>query len=100
MSDVHPTPQQDKDNHADPAETTGKESNEQTGLHRIAACIDTSGFAEKVIPHALAMAAALGSPVTFLRVVEAKPGLGSPPDPVEWDIRIREAQDEGREARR
>lgn len=94
MSDAHPTPLQDKDNHADPAETTGKESNEQTGLHRIAACIDPLGFAEKVIPHALAIAAALGSPVTFLRVVEAKPTHTVPPDPVEWDIRRREAQDE------
>ena len=94
MSDTHPTPQQEKGNYADPIEPAGTESHEQMGFRRIAACIDASGFAQKVIPHALTVSAALGSPVTFLRVVEAKPGLGFPPDPVEWDIRIREAQDE------
>lgn len=82
------------ENHVGPVETTRQASHGQAGFDRIAACVDASGFAQKVIPHALAIAAALGSPVTFLRVVEAKPTRAVLLDPVEWDIRLREAQDE------
>ena len=64
------------------------------GIRRIAACVDASGFAEKVVPHALTVAAALGSPVTFLRVLEAKPAHAVPVDPIEWDIRLREAKND------
>lgn len=94
MSNAHVTPQRDTDNHVGPVETPGQASDEQTGFRRIAACVDTSSFAQKVIPHALTVATALGSPVTLLRVLEAKPSSPVPPDPVEWDIRLREAQDE------
>jgi nucleotide-binding universal stress UspA family protein len=86
--------QSDTHNHVGPVETIGRASDGQAGFHHIAACVDASGFAERVIPHALAIAAALGSPVTFLRVVEEKPTRTDPLDPVEWDIRLREAQDE------
>ncbi|MCP4386469.1 MAG: universal stress protein [Hyphomicrobiales bacterium] len=65
-----------------------------TKVRRVAACVDASGFAEKTIPHALTVAAALESPVTFLRVVEMEPTRPPPLDPVEWDIRLREARDE------
>ena len=82
------------DNHAGSVQATGQASEGHAAFHHIAACVDASGFAQKVIPHALAIATALGSPVTFLRVVEAKPARIVPLDPVEWDIRLREAQDE------
>jgi len=60
----------------------------------VAACIDSSRFSDKVIPHALAFGAALNSPVTLLRVLEAKRPPLAPLDPVEWDLRLREARDD------
>ncbi|MGA2495299.1 MAG: universal stress protein [Roseiarcus sp.] len=72
-----------------------KEALETKGeFRRIAACVDASEFAEKLIPHALTVAAALGSPVTLLRVLEAKTAHAVPDDPVEWDIRLREAKND------
>ena len=78
----------------DPAKTTEEGLHSQTGGGRVAACIDASGFAAKVISHALAVAAALGSPITLIQVLEAKPVHPVPLDPVEWDIRLREARHE------
>lgn len=60
---------------------------------RVVACLDGSELGERVIPHALALAQALGSPLTLLRVLESKPSGGEPPDPLEWDIRRRESRD-------
>ena len=60
---------------------------------RIAACIDTSAMGRKVIAHAAAMAKALDAELTLLRVLETRPAGGMLPDPVEWDIRRREAWD-------
>ncbi len=80
------------DNDADSVKTTGEVLDSPKGFRRVAACLDASGFAEKVVPHALTVAAALGSPVTFLRVLEATPVHTVPVDPVEWDIRLREAK--------
>lgn len=63
------------------------------GFHRIAVCLDGSELGERVIPHALGIARALGSPVTLLRVLEGRAVGDSPPDPLEWDIRRKEARD-------
>jgi len=60
---------------------------------RIAACLDGSELGERVIPHALAVAKALGSPLTLLRVLESKASGEEPPDPLEWDLRRRETRD-------
>ena len=64
----------------------------ETAVQRVAACLDGSALGERVIPHALAVAGALGTPLTLLRVLEGPTG-GALPDPVEWDIR----RGEGRE---
>lgn len=82
------------DGDTDPANATGETLETKREFRRIAACVDASEFAEKVIPHALTIAAALGSPVTLLRVLEAKPAHAVPVDPVEWDIRLREAKND------
>ena len=82
------------DRGADPVDATSEAPESKIRVHRVAACIDSSGFAEKVIPHALTVAAALGSPVTFLRVLETKSAHAVPLDPVEWDIRLREAKND------
>lgn len=63
------------------------------GFDRVAACLDGSELGERVIPHALAVARALGAPLTLLRVLECKTATGEPPDPLEWDIRRRESRD-------
>jgi nucleotide-binding universal stress UspA family protein len=64
-----------------------------TPFRRIAVCLDGSDLGERIIPHALAVARSLGTPVTFLRVLEGRPVGDAPPDPLEWDIRRREARD-------
>jgi nucleotide-binding universal stress UspA family protein len=60
---------------------------------RVAACVDGSDLGERVIPHALAVARALGAPLTLLRVLECATPEGEPADPLEWDIRRRESRD-------
>lgn len=62
-------------------------------FHHIAACLDGSDLSERVIPHAVAVAAALGISVTLLRVLEGRPHGDVPPDPLEWEIRRREARE-------
>ncbi|MGB3387389.1 MAG: universal stress protein, partial [Pseudaminobacter sp.] len=59
----------------------------------VIACVDRSGHAEKIVPHAVAVASALGSPLTLLQVLEAHPGNDRRPDPIEWDIKRHEARD-------
>lgn len=58
----------------------------------VVACVDHSENGAKVIPHAYAIAAALGVPVTLLQVLEAKPTHSIRPDPIEWDLRRHEAR--------
>jgi nucleotide-binding universal stress UspA family protein len=60
---------------------------------RIAACVDTSAMARDVIAHAVAVAKALQAELTLIRVLETRPAGGMPADPVEWEIRRREAWD-------
>lgn len=65
----------------------------ETPFRRIAVCLDGSELGERILPHALAVAQSFGTPVTFLRVLEGRPVGDAPPDPLEWDIRRREARD-------
>jgi nucleotide-binding universal stress UspA family protein len=58
----------------------------------VAACVDGSPCAEGVLPHALALADALGSSVTLLHVLEDGVAAGVPTDAYEWTIRRREAR--------
>ena len=62
------------------------------GTPHVVACVDHSENAAKVIPHAYAIAEALGVPVTLLQVLEAKPTHSIRPDPIEWDLRRHEAR--------
>jgi nucleotide-binding universal stress UspA family protein len=62
-------------------------------LDGVAACVDGSELGERVIPHSLAIARALGVPVTLLRVLESQASGAALPDPLEWDIRRRESRD-------
>ncbi|MDP3938546.1 MAG: universal stress protein [Deltaproteobacteria bacterium] len=60
---------------------------------QIVACLDGSELGERAMPHALALAKALKAPITLLRVLEGR-GMGeAPPDPLEWEIRRKEARE-------
>lgn len=61
---------------------------------KICACIDRSSVASKIISHAIALASALKADITLVRVIEAKPAGDVLPDPVEWEILRRQAQDD------
>jgi nucleotide-binding universal stress UspA family protein len=65
----------------------------EMGVGRIAACLDGSEVGECILPHALAVARALGAPLILLRVLEGRTTGEAPPDPLSWDIRRRETQD-------
>lgn len=56
------------------------------------ACVDMLPASRKVIPHALAIARALGGELTLVEVIRARASNYSPVDPVEWDIHRNKAQ--------
>jgi nucleotide-binding universal stress UspA family protein len=62
-------------------------------LRRVLACFDGSGLGERALPHAVAVAGALGAPVTLLRVLECSTDDQAPADPLQWEIRRREAHE-------
>jgi nucleotide-binding universal stress UspA family protein len=57
----------------------------------VVACLDKSRQWHRVAQHALAIAKAMSIPVTLLQVLEAGPAGDSRADPLEWEIRRREA---------
>jgi nucleotide-binding universal stress UspA family protein len=62
-------------------------------FERVVACLDGSALGERALPHALAVARALGAPLTLLRVLERAPTEQALPDPFEWELRRKEARD-------
>lgn len=61
------------------------------GFSRIVACVGSSDPASKVILHAVIVAKALSVPLLLLRVCETRTARGECLDPVDWEIRRREA---------
>lgn len=62
-------------------------------FRRIAVCVDGSAVSEALVLHAAKVAAALGVPLTILRVLEPDSNVNAtPPDPLDWDVRQREAR--------
>lgn len=62
-------------------------------VDRVVACLDRSRLSQKVIPYAAAIAQVLQAPLTLLQVLEVAAKAGAPTDPIEWDIRRREAHE-------
>lgn len=65
------------------------------GIRRIVACLDGSDFGRGVVPHARAVARALGSELTLLSVLEPKASgdpKATPEDPLDWGLRRRAAR--------
>jgi nucleotide-binding universal stress UspA family protein len=60
--------------------------------HYVTACVNMSGQAASVVPHAFAIAQALGAPLTLLHVLEPRAVKEARPDPIEWDLRRHEAR--------
>ena len=60
---------------------------------KLAACIDCAADADKVIAHSEAIAAALGTPLALVHVIEPAAAAGRPPDPLDWSLRRHKWQD-------
>lgn len=60
-------------------------------VRHVMACVDTSPLARAVLAHAGAVAGAMNSRLTVMRVFESPTGRCAPADPVEWDLRRQEA---------
>lgn len=58
---------------------------------RIIICVNRPDEASGVVQHAAAIAEALGKHATLLHVIETRSTPGSQADPVEWELRRREA---------
>lgn len=71
----------------------GKPAEGKPAIRRVLACLDGSGLGERCLPHAVAVAGALGAPLTLLRVLERAAGDPALPDPMQWEIRRREAHE-------
>jgi nucleotide-binding universal stress UspA family protein len=56
------------------------------------ACLDGSELGSGVVPHAQAVARALGARLTLLHVLETEDTGAGPPGPLDWGIRQREAR--------
>ena len=61
------------------------------GARNVIACVDESEQAAKIVPHAIAVASALGLPITLLRVLEPQSG-NFHSDPIEWNLRRHDAR--------
>ena len=58
----------------------------------VVACVDETYLSRKAISHGAAFANALGAELILIHVLETKQESRIPPDPVEWDLRCRQAQ--------
>ncbi|MDO9320992.1 MAG: universal stress protein [Pseudomonas sp.] len=58
---------------------------------RVVACVGSGEFTDKMLRHAGAVAKALGLPLLLLRVCEIRAAGNQCLDPVDWEIRRREA---------
>jgi nucleotide-binding universal stress UspA family protein len=59
----------------------------------VAVCIDQSGRAGNLLPHALAVTGPLGAPPTLVHVLDAGRAKKQRADPIEWELLRREARE-------
>jgi len=71
-----------------------KSASASASIRHIGACIDRSVAADRILPHAVAVARAFDSAVTVLHALEPEhyEGKPVPTDPLEWEIRRAEAR--------
>lgn len=67
---------------------------ERAVIRRIAVCVDRSPIADRILPHAISIARALGAELTALHVVEPlRPSeFLAPADAFDWEVRRAEAR--------
>lgn len=71
----------------------GSEPQSSTLFRRITVCVDGSAMSDTLVHHAADAAKAFDAPLTILRVLEPDPNAdANPPDPLDWDVRQREAR--------
>jgi len=68
-----------------------KPPKDTASFREILACLDGSELGSGIMPHAHAIARALGGRLTLLHVLETDTHA-DPPDPLDWEIRQREAR--------
>jgi nucleotide-binding universal stress UspA family protein len=74
-----------------PESTQNAETAPAKGFTRVVACIGSGEPVNKVILHAIAIANSLGVPLLLLRVFVSRPTGEQCQDPLDWEIRRREA---------
>lgn len=84
------TPRMITDN-VTPESTQNAETVPAKGFTRVVACIGSGEPVNKVILHAIAIANSLGVPLLLLRVFITRPTGEECQDPLDWEIRRREA---------
>jgi nucleotide-binding universal stress UspA family protein len=75
------------------AEPDGSAGARSAPASHVTICLDGSLHGERAVPHAVAIARALGAPLTLLRVLETTPSSAEPADPLGWEFKRREARD-------
>lgn len=80
-----------------PAADSHAPQEQATSVRHVTACVDGSAMDRGVLQHAAALAVAMQVPLTVLHVVEPDQ-RSAPPDPIDWDVRRREAEAYVREA--
>ncbi|HEB89263.1 MAG TPA: universal stress protein [Deltaproteobacteria bacterium] len=75
---------------------TNPETNPATAplIRHIGVCLDRSALADRVVPHAIAMARAFGADVTLLHALETphETAEATPTDPLEWELQRTHAR--------
>jgi len=62
-------------------------------FRRVVVCVDGSALRDTIVRHAVTAAETFGAPLTLLRVLEPDSNVdAAPPDPLDWDVRQREAR--------
>lgn len=74
--------------------TTSGSQETLSAIRHIGVCVDRSPIADRIIPHAVALAQIFGARLTVLHALEARDGRpeSAPTDPLEWEIQRAEAQ--------
>ena len=86
-----PGPSSNNNNAPDDLNRNEIQAPSQPRYRRVVACVDSSHVSLNAIAHGATIANALGAELAVMHVLEPEPGRGAPPDPLEWDLRRREA---------
>ena len=72
--------------------TRPTQEHEHGSLPKVVVCTETATSTAILIPHAMALSNALGFTLQLVHVIEPRAASQIPFDPIEWDLRRREAE--------